>query len=179
MLTRHSHFFPDPYEDVLSGGITIEFYGYRKPNTVDSDNLIDCVVQAGVIAIQRIQGGQGDSAMGTSPYSWSSGNINLWLGPEELTWLEWTRVLSYIMSFVKYNELRGTQFGLSKDGVGPIGSGHLISEASEKSIAANLSAISNTNLASLNLVNPGLNITPTYTSIPGNRSRQGKSPTCI
>ena len=141
MLTRHSARYPDPY-NFHKQTFTVQFHGYRNPNTVPLDDLNGCYHQAKEIASPKVIEGQGEIPVGTTPQSWSSGNLYLRIEPgEQMTWRDWSSVLLFIRLFVYNNELKGTQFSILKDSLGQIGTGSFLREPEERPVATNSSAI--------------------------------------
>ena len=144
MLTRHSVRYPDPY-NFRQRTFTIEFYGYRNPNTVPLDDLNGCYHQAKEMASSKVMDGQGEVPVGTNPQSWSSGNVYLRIEPgEQMTWRDWSSVLNFLRLFVYTNEFKGMQFLILKDGLGPIGTGSILREPEDKSVATNTSVTART-----------------------------------
>ena len=65
-----------------------------------------------------------------SSYSYTAGGVSLVLIPtEDLFWYMWGFLPVMIQIFVRDNEFKGTQFIILKDGVGPVGYGHLLDES--------------------------------------------------
>ena len=140
MLTRHSNFFPDPF-DCRKGSLVIEFYGYRKQNTVPSNDMNGCYFQAEAIALDKITHGQGEIPMGLDSQWWSLGSVYLWIEPrEQMIWRDWFDLLLPIRLFVSNNRFKGTQFIILKDGLGPIGTGYVLALPEEKSVATDATA---------------------------------------
>ena len=140
ILTRHSNFFPYPF-DYHRGSIVIRFHGYRKQNTVPSNDLNGCYFQSEAIVSDKITDGQGEIPMGTNPQWWSSGSVYLWIEPrEQMIWRDWFDLLLPICLFVSNNGFKGTQFIILKDGLGPIGTGYILALPEEKSVAMDVTA---------------------------------------
>ena len=123
----------DPWDVRLDGTpITIEWYGYRDPLPVSE--VQRCVTKAAVEAANRAWGGHWATPMGSFPYSWTNGSVNLWLGNEPgetLIWLDWSTVLLQFPQYLEANEWRGTQFIILWDEMGEtkvIAFGHLLAE---------------------------------------------------
>lgn len=121
--------FPDPFDQHWgSAGLTVEFYGYR--GSMSPCAMRDCVVAASVDFRTRLSFIEGPMTEIASSYSYSAGGVSLALIPSEgLFWYMWAFLPFLIQIFVRENEFKGTQFIIIRDGVGPIGSGHLIHES--------------------------------------------------
>ena len=116
--------------------LTIEFYNYQ--DKVKVTYMDSCVRDANHKVIQKILAGQGNAPMGPDPYVWSSGNVSLYLSPDEqLTWARWSFVPAAIGKFVAENGLKGTQFIILWHELGPIGYGQLVASSEAPSLTAN------------------------------------------
>ena len=116
---------PDPYSLRLDG-LTVEFSGYR--GRVSPFGLEECIVAA-YQDVQR-HASSGETTMTAPSYSYSAGGVNLYLRPEgQLTWDVWFDVPLRIQGFVMKNKFKETQFVLTSDEFGRIGSGRLVSVA--------------------------------------------------
>ena len=139
-LTRHRGPFPDPYDYVLPGGLTVKYFGYSRPNAIALQELNLCYERAVQTAYIKVNHGQGEIPVGTNPQSWSSGNIYLRIEPgQQMTWRDWSEALISIRLFVYTNELKGTQFLIQKDGHGQIGTGSILREPEAKYVPTNTS----------------------------------------
>ena len=123
----------DPWDvPVEDTPMTIEWYGYR--DALDMSRTTRCVEKAATEAIQRVWQGYWATPVGPLPYSYSDGNVNLWLGVEPgetLVWLSWAEVLSMFPQYLVANEWRGTQFLVLRDEHGEtkvVAFGHLLEE---------------------------------------------------
>ena len=112
---------PDPY-DMHLYGLTIEFYAYR--GSISPTAMEEVIAAALQDSLRHIR-----SQLMTDPsYSYSAGGVNLFLTPSErLTWSTWSLIPPRIQEFVTENGFKGTQFQILRDGVGPIGSGQIVS----------------------------------------------------
>ena len=121
----------DPWDVRLENTrITIEWYGYRDPLPVPKAKR--CLDKARSEAIQRVTEGYKDTRMGPLPYSYSEGNVELWLGiepGETFVWLSWFSVLFRFPQYVEAIHWRGTQFIVLLDEHGQtnvVAFGHLV-----------------------------------------------------
>ena len=123
--------FPDPYDKIIESiGLTIEFYGYR--GSISPIAMRDCISAASNDVVQHIHEGKGTVKMEAPSYSYSAGEVNLFLIPtEDLTWNMWAFVPVWILEFVTENNFRGAQFILLWEGFGPVGSGQLINTSTD------------------------------------------------
>ena len=103
-----------------------------------------CFTEAKDFAQEKIDAGQGNSAMGTDSQVWSSGNVYLWVGPEEqLTWNDWSFVLVMHEDFLQWNDFRGTDFVILKEGLeghSPVGRGYVLQQPENTTVATNMSS---------------------------------------
>lgn len=123
--------FPDPHDmTIQSIGLTIEFYGYR--GSISPIALGDCLSAVTNDVLQHMQEIQETMVMEAPSYSYSVGDVNLFLSPSEnLKWSMWAFVPSWIRDFVAANGYMGTQFILLWDGYGHVGTGQLINTSSD------------------------------------------------
>ncbi len=131
-MTAHSR-VNDPWDVPIDGTpLTIEWYGYRDPLPVS--NTERCVGKAIAETAERVRGGYWATPMGPLPYSYSDGNVNLWLGiepGETFVWLSWSEVLFRFPDYVETNDGRGTQFLILWNENGEtkvVAFGHLLAE---------------------------------------------------
>lgn len=121
----------DPWDVRVEGTrITIEWYGYRDPLPIPEAKL--CLGKASSEARQRMSEGHMNTQMGPLPYSYSDGNVELWLGiepGETFVWFTWFVVLFCFPECVKAIGWRGTQFLVLLDDHGQtrvVAFGHLL-----------------------------------------------------
>ena len=139
MLIPNRKDFPDPYDQVVNSMLTIEFYGYR--GTVALTDLWSCAGKAANEVYQKVKIARSDESMDEKPYVYSTSNVELYLiAGEGLTWKKWGSAPFAIAAFVQRNGLRGTQFILLWNGIGPVGYGQLISERQSSVTATSLTA---------------------------------------
>ena len=114
---------PDPY-DIYFAGLTIEFYAYR--GSISPTAIEECITAARQDSIRHIR--RAEATMADPSYTYSAGGVNLFLTPgERLTWVTWSLIPRRIQEFVTENGFKGTQFQILLDGVGPVGSGQIVS----------------------------------------------------
>lgn len=118
--------FPDPYDrTVESIGLTMEFYGYQ--GSIFPLDMRYCIATASNEIVRHLMEGEASVKLAAPSYSYSMGEINLFLDPgEDLTWAMWAYVPIWVQEFVTENQFKGTQFILMWEGLGPVGSGHLV-----------------------------------------------------
>ena len=133
-LTSNSHGFPDPYDFIVGDDkLTVEFYAYQ--DTVNSIAMHACMGAANRDMIQKVMADRYDEHMGVGPYVWTSGDVTLYLSPgEQLTWGKWSLAPAAMGEFIRNNELRGTQFILLWNGLGPVGYGQLVKTSQARSL---------------------------------------------
>ena len=131
--------FPDPHDMIIPwSGLTIEFYGYR--DYISPTTLEDCISLAFHDILQHLPQSEEKMIMGSPSYSYSVGEVNLFLSPsKDLTWGMWSFVPSWTRDFVAANGYRGTQFILLWDGFGPVGSGQMVNESTDSASRLGLS----------------------------------------
>ena len=120
--------FPDPFDRHWDeAGLTIEFYGYR--GSIPPLAMSDCIAAASEDFRAHISDVQKPMTETASSFSYPAGDVFLVLVPtEDLYWYMWGFLPFLIQTFVTENEFKGTQFIIIKDGVGPVGYGHLLDE---------------------------------------------------
>ena len=101
----------DPWDmRVPSTYLTIEWYGYRDPLPVlEAQRCINEAMREAMKALRS----RVTTSLRHDPYSYSYGNVNLWLRlePDEfLHWLFWLQTLRTFTQYGEANEWRGTQF---------------------------------------------------------------------
>lgn len=123
----------DPWDmRVHDTPITLEWYGYRDPLPISETHR--CVMKAVDEVAQRVWAGYWATPMGQLPYSYSDGNVNLWLRVEPgetLLWDSWSEVLPLFPQYLEANEWRGAQFVILWDEPGEtkvVAFGHLLAE---------------------------------------------------
>ena len=123
--------FPDPFDTRWdSAGLTVEFYGYR--GSVPPLAMSDCIAATCDDFRNHISDFQRPMTEAASSYSYTAGGVSLVLIPtEDLYWYMWGVLPFFIQVFVTENEFKGTQFIIIRDGVGPIGYGHLLDESGD------------------------------------------------
>lgn len=117
---------PDPYDMTIESiGLTMEFYGYQ--GSMSPTDISDCISAAINDVLQHVAVSEVTMRMEAPSYSYSAGEINLFLSPSRnLKWSMWAFVPNWIQEFVAANGFRGTQFILLWEGFGVVGSGQMI-----------------------------------------------------
>ena len=132
---------PDPYDmTIQSIGLTIEFYGYR--GSMSPTAIRDCIAIAIDDVLQHVVESEVTMRMEAPSYSYSAGEINLFLSPtRNLNWSMWGFVPTWIQEFVAANDFRGTQFILLWEGFGVVGSGQLINTSTNTASTPGLGVV--------------------------------------
>ena len=129
--------FPDPYHKRYSDGLTIEFHGYR--GQIPAMAMEDCLDDAADEVVRHLQGLSDPMTMTAPSFTYSRGGVTLSLVPTtHLLWHTWAFIPIFIKKFVTENGLRGTQFTLSWEGIGPLGHGELVHTLDSVSTASGL-----------------------------------------
>ena len=117
--------YPDPFDthlDVLD--LTVEFYGYR--GRISPEAMRNCIAAADNDIAQHAFAITEPMTLVAPRYSYSAGEVNLFLAPTEtLTWYKWAILPTLIEQFVTANGLKGTQFIILEPRLGPVGYGQL------------------------------------------------------
>lgn len=116
---------PIPLTDLI-----LEWYAYRDPfNALDGAR---CIEKALSEAADRVRRGDDRTPLASLPYSYSDGEVNLWLkvgSGKTLFWGMWARVLHQFPIYVLRNDWRGAQFLVFVEAGGEVlANGHLLAE---------------------------------------------------
>ena len=135
--TAATNAFPDPYHKRYSGGLTIEFHGYR--GQIPPMAMEDCLDDASDDVVRHLHEISHPMTVTAPSFTYSRGGVTLSLVPTiHLVWHTWAFIPIFINKFVTENELRGTQFTLSWEGIGPLGHGELVNTLDGVSSASGL-----------------------------------------